>query len=56
MFSPVYKHAVNGLIRSDRGEQGGLHGGGGFTWAFKALVFSTGREFSHEERNREWVF
>lgn len=57
MISPVYEHARNGLLRSDRGEQGGLHGRGGFTWAFKALVvFSVGRELSQEiESNREWV-
>jgi len=25
---------MNGLSKSDRGEPGGLHGGGGFIWAF----------------------
>ena len=36
------KEIMNGLSKSDRGEPGGLHGGGGFIWAFRALmVFST---------------
>ena len=56
-FSPVYECAMNGLSKSDRGEPGGLHGGGGFIWAFRApMVFSTGREPSQEDGNRGWVF
>lgn len=50
MFSLVYECAMTGLSKSDRGEPGGLPGGGDFIWAFRALVvFSTCRELRKME-------
>lgn len=57
MFSLVYECAMTGLSKSDRGEPGGLPGGGaGFIWAFRTLVVFSIGELSQEDRNRELVF